>query len=79
MDNVLNVTGVTQPKPPASTPYIVELITDKDKEAVLAMLQRFFFKVRFSVNIISKLLNILYLLNTKYVVNIRITHLKLVT
>ncbi|XP_011191301.1 arylalkylamine N-acetyltransferase 1 isoform X1 [Zeugodacus cucurbitae] len=44
MDNVLNITGVTQSKPPASTPYTVELITDKDKEAVLAMLRRFFFK-----------------------------------
>ncbi|XP_018782683.1 PREDICTED: dopamine N-acetyltransferase isoform X2 [Bactrocera latifrons] len=44
MDNVLNVAGITQPKPPDSTPYTVELITEKDKEAVLAMLRKFFFK-----------------------------------
>ncbi|XP_054736531.1 arylalkylamine N-acetyltransferase 1 [Anastrepha obliqua] len=46
MDNVLNVSGVTQSNPAAAevSPYKVQPVTDEDKDAVLAMLRRFFFK-----------------------------------
>ncbi|XP_017476326.1 PREDICTED: dopamine N-acetyltransferase [Rhagoletis zephyria] len=44
MDNVLNISGSTHPKPTALQPYTVELVTENDKDVVLAMLKQFFFK-----------------------------------